>query len=72
MHLVAPGFIEDTGFFGGNAPEDRRVMWIAETSSGRAGTPEDVAETLHWLASPAAGHITSQVIQVNGGAERGH
>ncbi|QIJ64506.1 SDR family oxidoreductase [Streptomyces sp. JB150] len=72
VNLVAPGYIEDTGFFGGRPPEDRRAMWIAETSNGRAGTPEDVAETLHWLASPAAGHITSQVIQVNGGAERGH
>jgi hypothetical protein len=24
-----------------------------------------------WLASPAAGHVTAQIIQVNGGAERG-
>jgi hypothetical protein len=23
------------------------------------------------LASPAAGHVTAQIIQVNGGAERG-
>ncbi|MEU6983100.1 SDR family oxidoreductase [Streptomyces sp. NPDC046324] len=72
VNLVAPGFIEDTGFFGGPPPEERRAMWIGETSTGRAGTLEDIAETLHWLASPAAGHITSQVIQVNGGAERGH
>ena len=38
---------------------------------GGPATPGDVAATLHWLASPAAGHITSQIIQVNGGAERG-
>ncbi|MFF8411773.1 SDR family NAD(P)-dependent oxidoreductase [Streptomyces omiyaensis] len=71
VNLVAPGFIEETGFFGGPPPEDRKAMWVAETSTGRAGTLADIAETLHWLASPAAGHITSQVIQVNGGAERG-
>ncbi|MFF6917144.1 SDR family oxidoreductase [Streptomyces sp. NPDC012466] len=72
VNVVAPGYIEDTEFFGDAMAEERRARLIAETSTGRAGTPGDVAETLHWLASPGAGHITSQIIQVNGGAERGH
>ncbi|MFF4310177.1 SDR family NAD(P)-dependent oxidoreductase [Streptomyces sp. NPDC001507] len=72
VNVVAPGYIEDTDFFGGPVAEERREQLVAETSTGRAGTPGDVAATLHWLASPAAGHVTSQVIQVNGGAERGH
>ncbi|MFF8730809.1 SDR family NAD(P)-dependent oxidoreductase [Streptomyces sp. NPDC015171] len=72
VNVVAPGYIEDTEFFGDSMDEARRERLIADTSTRRAGTPGDVAETLHWLASPAAGHITSQVIQVNGGAERGH
>ncbi|MBN0043914.1 SDR family oxidoreductase [Streptomyces actuosus] len=72
VNVVAPGYVEDTGFFGGGMTEERRAQRIAETSTGRAGTPGDVAATLHWLASPGAGHITSQIIQVNGGAERGH
>jgi 3-oxoacyl-[acyl-carrier protein] reductase len=72
VNVVAPGYIEDTGFFGGTMDEERRARLIAETSNGRAGTPGDVASTLHWLASHAAGHITGQIIQVNGGAERGH
>ncbi|WP_367323837.1 SDR family NAD(P)-dependent oxidoreductase [Streptomyces sp. HUAS ZL42] len=72
VNVVAPGYVEDTEFFGGAMEESRRERLIGETSTGRAGTPGDVAATLHWLASPAAGHITSQVIQVNGGAERGH
>ncbi|MFJ6552634.1 SDR family NAD(P)-dependent oxidoreductase [Streptomyces luteogriseus] len=72
VNVVAPGYIEDTEFFGDAMAEERRVRLIGETSTGRAGTPGDVAETLHWLASPGAGHITSQIIQVNGGAERGH
>ncbi|MER5788558.1 SDR family oxidoreductase [Streptomyces sp. NPDC001980] len=72
VNVVAPGYVEDTEFFGGPVEEARRERLVAETSTGRAGTPGDVAATLHWLASPAAGHVTSQIVQVNGGAERGH
>lgn len=72
MNVVAPGYVEDTEFFGDGMDEERHARLVAETSPGRAGTPGDVATTLHWLASHGAGHITSQIIQVNGGAERGH
>ncbi|BFO20715.1 SDR family oxidoreductase [Streptomyces sp. KM77-8] len=72
VNVVAPGYIEDTGFFGDGPDEDLRTRMTGQTLDGRAGTPGDVAATLHWLASPGAGHITSQIIQVNGGAERGH
>ena len=72
VNVVAPGYVEDTGFFGGSMEEARRARLVAETSTGRAGTPADVADTLHWLASPGAGHVTAQIVQVNGGAERGH
>ncbi|MEU1176193.1 SDR family oxidoreductase [Streptomyces sp. NPDC005820] len=71
-NTVAPGYIEDTGFFGEAIDPARRERLIGETFDGRAGTPGDVAATLHWLASPGAAHITSQVVQVNGGAERGN
>ncbi|MCM2576473.1 SDR family NAD(P)-dependent oxidoreductase [Streptomyces meridianus] len=72
VNVVAPGYIEDTDFFGDGLPEERRRALAEETLIGRAGVPGDVAATLHWLASHAAGHITSQVIHVNGGAERGN
>ncbi|MEV0169707.1 SDR family oxidoreductase [Streptomyces sp. NPDC050803] len=71
VNVVAPGYVEDTEFFGDTMSEERRATLVAQTLTGRAGTPGDIAATLHWLASPGAGHITSQVIQVNGGAERG-
>ncbi|NGN67173.1 SDR family oxidoreductase [Streptomyces sp. A7024] len=71
VNLVAPGYTEGTEFFGDGMPEERRQQRIGETLNGRPGTTADIAETLRWLASPAARHITSQVIQVNGGAERG-
>jgi 3-oxoacyl-[acyl-carrier protein] reductase len=72
VNVVAPGYVEDTDFFGSAMDDARHRRLVAETSTGRAGTPGDVAATLHWLASHEAGHITSQIIQVNGGAERGH
>ncbi|WP_130437229.1 SDR family NAD(P)-dependent oxidoreductase [Streptomyces sp. BK239] len=72
VNVVAPGYVEDTEFFGGSMDEERRERLVAQTLNGRAATPGDVAATLHWLASPGAGHVTSQIVQVNGGAERGH
>jgi 3-oxoacyl-[acyl-carrier protein] reductase len=71
-NVVAPGYIEDTEFFGPRIDPARRERLIEDTSDKRAGTPGDVAATLHWLASSGASHVTSQVVQVNGGAERGH
>ncbi|MEW9551837.1 SDR family NAD(P)-dependent oxidoreductase [Nonomuraea sp. NPDC050783] len=71
VNVIAPGFIEDTEFFGGTLDDERHAALVAQTHTGRAGTPHDIAETAHWLASPGGGHVTAQIIQVNGGAERG-
>ncbi|MGZ0149184.1 SDR family NAD(P)-dependent oxidoreductase [Kribbella sp. WER1] len=69
VNAVAPGLIDDTPFFAGSMTDERRLARAAETATGRVGLPSDVTETLRWLASDGAGHITAQVIQVNGGAE---
>lgn len=70
-NVVAPGYVEDTEFFGGAMSARRHRQLVEETFTGRPGSPGDVAATLHWLASHAAGHVTGQVIQVNGGAQLG-
>lgn len=46
--------------------ETRRAL-AGETPLGRLGTPEDVAQALVFLASPAADFITGQVLGVDGG-----
>lgn len=69
VNVVSPGLIENTEFFGGALTDERRQMLIARTATRRAGTPEDVAELVGFLSGPQAGHITGQVIPVNGGAQ---
>lgn len=65
VNCVAPGVI-DTEMNRHLTPED----WDAlreETPLGIIGTPEDVAQGVFFLASPAARFITGQVLSPNGG-----
>lgn len=70
-NVVSPGLIVDTEFFGESMTAERLEMLIGQTKNGRAGTPEDVAALVGFLGSEAAGHITGQVLAVNGGAHLG-
>ncbi|WP_314175850.1 SDR family NAD(P)-dependent oxidoreductase [Streptomyces winkii] len=72
VNAVAPGYIEATGFFGDRMTRERQKALVAQTVTGRTGTPEDVAETVNWLASPGAAHVTGQIVQINGGARYGN
>lgn len=67
-NVVAPGYVQDTEFFGDRGRSGRHDALVSETLVGRAGTPEDIAGTVHFLCSDDAAWITGQVISVNGGA----
>ena len=65
VNAVAPGFI-DTPMTAG-LPEKVKEAMLAQLPTGRFGQPEDVAETVAFLASEKASYITGQVIHINGG-----
>ena len=65
VNAVAPGMIMT------DMARELEQKWLdaatAETVLGKLGEPEDVANLVNFLASDAAGHITGQVISVDGG-----
>jgi 3-oxoacyl-[acyl-carrier protein] reductase len=67
-NVVAPGFTADTEFFQGRLTDQRRQTLLEATLTKREGQVEDIAGTIHFLASPAARHLSGQVLHVNGGA----
>ena len=63
---VAPGLIGTRFHDVFNTPEGRRTT-VERTPLRREGTPDDVAETILFLASPRASFLTGETIQINGG-----
>jgi 3-oxoacyl-[acyl-carrier protein] reductase len=67
-NVIAPGYVEETEFFGATMTDARRQRLIGQTLVGRAGRPDDIGATVRFLASTDAAFITGQIVQVNGGA----
>lgn len=65
INAVAPGFIESD--MTDALPDEQKDKLKGEIALGRLGTPDDIAQTCLFLASPGAAYITGQTISVNGG-----
>ena len=65
-NAVAPGATE-TEFVRRHHPPEIRAAFDAATPNGRYAAAEEVAETVAFLASEAAGHVNGVVLPVDGG-----
>lgn len=62
VNAVVPGSIEGTMI-----PRERWPELAAHIPMRRLGLPEEVADVVHFLCSPAARYVTGQSVDVNGG-----
>jgi 3-oxoacyl-[acyl-carrier protein] reductase len=69
VNCVAPGFIDTDMTRALN--EQQRQGLLGTIPLGRLGQPEEIAAAVAFLVSPAAGYITGETIQVNGGMYMG-
>jgi len=69
-NVVAPGFIDPDMTAG--LSEETRKTYQSAVPAGRFATPEEVAATVRFLASPEAAYISGAVIPVDGGLGMGH
>jgi NAD(P)-dependent dehydrogenase (short-subunit alcohol dehydrogenase family) len=68
VNAVAPGTVETpsrAAYFASD-PQARAAL-LARVPLGRFGTPEEVAQAVRYLASPAAAYITGQTLLLDGG-----
>jgi enoyl-[acyl-carrier protein] reductase III len=69
VNAVSPGIVETDALKHFDALADKNIIQkaIAATPAGRLVTPQDVAEVVAFLCTPASSMIRGQVIVVDGG-----
>jgi len=67
VNAITPGFIETPGVL--EDPDELAAIdqFVEEQTVKRRGVPEDIAECIAYLVSPAASFITGQTVNVDGG-----
>ena len=65
---MAPGFVHTPLTAPAAAVPGVVEEYLENTALGRAGTPEDIANAVLYLCSPASSWLTGEVLDLNGGA----
>lgn len=68
-NVVAPGYVETA--MTAVLDEKQRGAMLAHIPLGRAGTDQDIANAVRFLASDEAAYVTGHVLDVNGGMYMG-
>lgn len=66
-NMMAPGLIETPLTAAVYANRELNVSHEQIVPLGRICQPQDVAEAIHYLASPIASYVTGQVLAIDGG-----
>lgn len=66
VNAVAPG-LTDTDLHAANGEPGRLQRLMGTIPMHRAGLPEEIAEGVLWLLSPAASYTTGAILQIGGG-----
>lgn len=64
--LIGTAITEDYGS-AGITPDMQERMTHPDNLIGHPGRPQDIANAMLWLCSPAAGWVSGQTINVHGG-----
>lgn len=64
-NMIAPGAI-DTGIYS-RFEDDHKERLLKKIPMGRPATTDEIVNPVRWLVSEAAGYLTSQIININGG-----
>ncbi|MFF1563313.1 3-oxoacyl-ACP reductase FabG [Streptomyces sp. NPDC058293] len=70
VNIVSPGLIETDMVK--DVTDARRQHVLGQTSLFRAGTPDEVAAAVRFLASEEASYVTAAILPVTGGLGVGH
>jgi len=66
VNAVSPGLVE-TGLHAANGEPGRLQRLMGTIPMGRPGMPNEVAEGVLWLLSPAASFTTGAILEIGGG-----
>jgi NAD(P)-dependent dehydrogenase (short-subunit alcohol dehydrogenase family) len=67
VNPVAPGYVETAMYTRVAGSDETKKVLEGTVPQGRAGTPEEIAETIVYMAGGGSSYLTGQVIFIDGG-----